>query len=137
MASSAHHSITPSLQYSHTPRPEALLRGDLSAPGQDLGLGPGRLGFFDVAVPVVKEGKAGPADLIVWAQRRCRFSSFNCLWKSPQFHQSHAQGMPAIKEIGVDFDASAIFRDRVFKFANGEIPIRVIEDILSAIHERI
>lgn len=64
------------------------------------------------------------------------FSRFNRLWKSPDLHQRHAEGVPAIEKRGIKRHTLPILLDRAFQFTDRKIAIRVVEDLVQRHHER-
>jgi hypothetical protein len=117
------------------PTTGSLCSSDLSAPREDLRFCPRCFGFLNVAVPIIKKRQTGPADLIVGAQRGRAFTRFDCIRKSSQFHQRHAERVPAIEKLRIHFDAAAVFFHCALQLANGEITVRVVESFVARFHE--
>ena len=89
-----------------------LLFCDLAAPAQDFGFRACGFCFLDIAGAVVKQRKTCPPDLIVRPQFYCAFAGFNRFLESPELHQSHPQGVPAIEKIRVKLHAPPVLLSR-------------------------
>src|SRR5207245_8138655 len=90
--------------------------------------------FLDVADAIVKQRKTSPADLIVRAELDSFLSRFGRLRKTPQFHQRHAECVPAVEEIGRHLNAPPIFCHSAFQVADSEVAVRIVKDLIMCRH---
>src|SRR6266581_4733287 len=110
--------------------PTFLLFGHFAAPAQYLRLRPGGFGFLDVPGAIVKQRETGPADLVVRPKLYGFFSCFDRFCEAAEFHQRHAERVPAVKEIGRDVDTAPVFRHCTFEIADGDVATRVVKDFI-------
>jgi hypothetical protein len=47
----------------------------------------------------------------------------------PAFHERHAEAMPAVKKIRVDFHAAPEFFDRCIEFPDSDVAGRLVENL--------
>src|SRR5581483_2330548 len=87
-----------------------------------------RLG--DLAIAIVKQRQACPADLIVRPQIDCFFSRFDRFRKTAELPQRHTERMPAVEELRVEIHAALIFFRGAFELAEREIAIRIVENFV-------
>src|SRR5262249_46741062 len=107
---------------------------DLPTPAQNLRLGTRGFGFLDVTGPIVKERETGPADLIVRPEFDRFFAGLDCLVETPQFHQRHAERVPAVEEFGIHLNTTPVFLHGAFQIAYGEIAVRVVKEFVERFH---
>ena len=109
----------------------ALFPRDFASPAQDLRFRARGFGFLDVASAIVKERKTCPADLIVRPKLDCSLAGLDRFVEATEFHQRHAERVPAVKKVRVELDAMAILFDRSFQFAHGEVAARRVENFIN------
>ena len=111
-----------------------LFRRDFPSPAQYFRFRARRFRFLDVAVAIVEKRKARPADLVVRLQFSRFLPGFDRFGKAPDLHQRHAERMPSIEKCRIKLHARAIFLDRAFEFANGEIAIGIVKKFVARFH---
>src|SRR5260370_20591594 len=107
-----------------------LFAGDLSAPAHYLPLRASGFGSLDVASAIVKQRKTCPTDLIIRPELHRFLSCFDRFVEATEFHQRHADCVPAVKKVRVELDAMAILFDRSFQIAHGEVAARRVENFI-------
>src|SRR5205814_1291053 len=101
-----------------------------SSPGKDASLARRRFRLRDVPGAVMKERQARPRDLIVWLQLDGFLTRQNRFVKLAEFHQCHAERVPAVEKSGIDLDAAPIFFDRRLQLADSEVAVCVVKKLI-------
>jgi hypothetical protein len=110
-------------------RKNSLLH-DLAAEGEDAGFAFGVFGFRDLAVLDVHLGEGGPGEEVVGAEGGGHQAGADGFLELVEFHEDHAEGVPAVEEGGVEFDAAPQEGHGVFEIADGDAAAGVVEEVL-------
>ena len=110
-------------------RKNSLLH-DLAAERKDAGFAFGVFGFRDLAVLDVHLGEGGPGEEVVGTEGSGHHAGADGFLELVEFHEHHAEGMPAVEEGGVKFDAAAQEGQGIFEIADGDAATRIVEEVL-------
>ena len=110
-------------------RKNSLLH-DLAAEREDAGFAFGVLGFRDLAILDVHLGEGGPGEEVVGTEGGGHHAGADRFLELVELHEDHAEGVPAIEEGGVEFDAAAQERNGVFEIADSHAAAGVVEEVL-------
>src|SRR5262249_18854044 len=106
---------------------------DLTAPAQNFCFCPCGFRFLDVAGTIVKQREACPADLVVRPQCYRPLAGFDRFLESPELHQRHSKGMPAIEKIRIKLYAPPVLLDRAVQIADGNVAAGLVKNLVGTL----